>query len=342
MKKVTILIGTPSDLYFASEIEVQCHNFRKFGYSSILQVVVHGTEEDKYKEYWDKLAAKYKEVKFFFYTSPAIEKNLKIYPPFGRPWSFKKHWEAYPELKNHVIIYLDSDVIFTRHLDFSKYINDDICYMSKTPYVGAKYFYSKEKDVLPFMKSRYKMIDPLEIFCNQVGIDKQVVIDNEENTGGCQYILKGIDADFWASLSEDCLKLRIQSQSLNSDYFANEERGFQSWAIGDMCGLLWNLWKRGKETRCPEELGFSWSSSPIEEYEKHAFFHNAGVPSRYMEKDGKKHLMFYKSDVRFRTSMTTFFDLEYEGLSKDFCSYKYVEAIKEVEDPVCKTNIKQY
>lgn len=341
MKKVTLLIAVPCDLYFASEIEVQCHNFRKFGYSSALQVIVY-EHTDAFKEYWNKLADRYKEVKFFFYKDNSIRRNTEIYPPFFRPYCFKKHWELYPELKNHVIIYLDGDVIFSKYLDFSKYINDDICYMSKTPYVAASYFYSKEKDVLPFMKKMYSQIDSLEIFCNQVGIDKQVVIDNEENTGGCQYILKGIDAKFWDDVATDCLKLRIQAMSLNSDYFANEERGFQSWAIGDMCGLLWNLWKRGKETRCPEELGFSWSSNPIEEYYKYPFLHNAGVAKKYMEKDGKKYLMFYKSDIRFRSNTLTFFDLEYQGVSQEFCSYKYVEAIQEVEDPICKTNIRIY
>ena len=77
-------------------------------------------------------------------------------------------------------------------------------------------------------------------------------------------------------------------------------------------------------------------------YDKYAFFHNAGTNKLYMEFDGVKHRMFNKSDIRFRTSTITFFDLEYQDLSKDYCSYKYVEAVKEVQDPICKTNLKLY
>lgn len=338
MKKVKILISVPFDLYFASEIEVQCHNFRKFGYSSSLQVIVYETGENQYREYWDRLAIRYKEVGFFFYRDDSIKHLIKAYPPYIRPFCFKKHWEAYPELKDYAIIYLDADVLFTKHLDFSRYINDNICYMSRTTYIDADYFANKRKDVLPFRLHEYDQIDILANMASIVGIDKQVIIDNVENTGGCQYVLKGITADFWAELADICVQISIYAKDINRRFFANEELGFQSWALGDMCGLLWLLWKHGKQTRCPKQFDFTWSSNPIDEYNKHAFFHNAGVPKMYMEFNGKKEKLFTKSDMRFRSNTLTFFDLEYEGISKDYCSYKYIEAIKEVENPICKTN----
>jgi len=338
LKKVTILIAVPFDLYFASEIEVQCHNFRKFGYSSALHVIVYETGENTYREYWDRLAKRYKEVKFFFYSDDSIQHIVKAYPPYIRPFCFQKHWMAHPELEEHTIIYLDGDVIFSKHLDFSKYINDDICYMSKTKYIDANYFADKRKDVLPFRLADYDKVDVLENMAGIAGISKQTIIDNIENTGGCQYILKGITADFWAELGDMCIQISMYAKDINRRFFSSEDKGFQSWALGDMCGLLWLLWKRGKETRCPEELDFSWSSNPIEEYGKHAFFHNAGVIKNYMELHGEKRKLFNKNDLRFRSNTLTFFDLEYEGISEDYCSIMYVKAIKEVEDPICKTN----
>ena len=338
MKKVKFIVSVPFDLYFASEIEVQCHNFRKFGYSQFLHVLVYETGDNKYWEYWNRLAERYKEVGFFFYRDDSIKNLIKTYPSYIRPFSLKKHWEVHPELEYYNIVYLDGDVIFTKPIDFSKYLHDNICYMSRTDYIDANYFANKIKDVLPFRIAEYQKVDILNDMAALAGISKQTVIDNVENTGGCQYILKGITSEFWEELCDLCVKINLYAKDVNRRFFSSEEKGFQSWALGDMCGLLWLLWKNGKETRCPEEFDFSWSSNPIAEYEKHAFFHNAGVTSMYMELNGKKEKMFAKGDLRFRSNTLTFFDLEYEGLSKDYCSYKYVEAIKEVEDPICKTN----
>jgi len=342
LKRVKIIVAVPFTLYFATEVEVQCHNFRKYGYSSVLQVIVFEQGENIYKEYWDKLAERYREVEFFFYRDDSIENIVKQYATYSRPYCLKKHWDLYPDLKNQVIIYLDSDVLFTKHLDFSKYVNDDICYMSRTDYIDADYFKNKRKDVLSFKKTEYDTRDVLNEFCGIVGIDKKIVEDNVANTGGCQYVLKNIDSKFWEDLADHCIKIYMYSRAINQKFFPNEEKGFQSWALADMCGLLWNLWKRGQQTRCPEELGFSWATAKIDMYDKYAFFHNAGTNKLYMEFDGVKHRMFNKSDIRFRTSTITFFDLEYQDLSKDYCSYKYIEAVKEVPDPICKTNLKLY
>lgn len=351
MKKVKIVVATAYQLYFASEVEVQCHNMRKYGYSSLLHVLIYegaysGPEEekahDRFKEYWDKLAERYPEVKFFHYKMDNLKNLVKVYSSVSRPYILKKHWENNPELEDHVIIYLDSDVLFTRHFDFSKYINGDVCYMSRTDYLDANYFKSKRKDVIPYKLQEYDTRDILDEFCKIVGIDKQIVENNIDNTGGAQYVLKGIDAKFWEDVANDCMSIFTYSKAVNQRFFFNEDKGFQSWALGDMCGLLWNLWKRGIKTQCPEELGFSWADGKIDIYDKYPFFHNAGALKKYQVIDGIEHKFFCKSDIRFRTNTLTFFDLEYDGITKDYCTYKYVEAIKEVPNPICRTNTTIY
>lgn len=341
MKEVVILVAVPYSLYWATEVEIQCENFRKFGYSSALQVVVYETGENTYKDYWDKLVQRYKEVSFFFYRNDHIKNLTKIYPSFSRPVVLKAHWEAFPELKRKVIFYMDSDVIFSKHLDFSKYVEDNICYISRTDYIGAEYFASKRKDVLEKKLDQYDKRDVLGEMARIVGIDKQHIIDNEQNTGGCQYILKGIDADFWNDVAQHCIAIYIHSKNTNKVFFESETKGFQSWALGDMCAVLWNLWKRGKETRCPEELNFNWATTPINKYYDYAIFHNAGVTNEYMELNGKKERLFNKSDVRFRSSEMTFFDMTFENITTDYCTAMYIKAIKEVENPICVTKNKQ-
>lgn len=337
-KDLTILVSVPFDLYFASEIEVQATNFRKWGVLNKVHYLIYEQGENVYKHYWDKLEQKFPEAKFFFYNGDEIKNLTVIYPPVIRPNCLKKHFKLYPELEQHVLLYMDGDVLFTSTPDLEQYINDDICYLSPTDYISPTYFTSKRKDVFHFKLEEYDRHDILKELCNIVGIDKQTVIDNEPYTGGCQYILKNINAEFWEELERVCIELRMHCLQLNAAFFPSEEKGLQSWAIGDMCGLLWLLWKRGLCTRTPDSMKFSWSSSPIELYDKHLFFHNAGVASKEMVLTGKKHRLFHKSDLRFRTSTLTFFDIKNWGeISTDFCSYKYVDAIKEVNDPVCVT-----
>lgn len=341
MKDVVILVAVPYELYWATEIEVQCENFRKFGYSSALQVVVHENCDNPYRHYWDKLAQKYKEVSFFFYRNDKVKNLTNIYASVSRPITLKAHWEAYPELKRKVILYMDSDVLFSKYLDLSKYVEDDICYISSTDYIAASYFENKRKDVLQNKLEQYDKRDVLAEMAEIVGIDKQVIIDNEKNTGGCQYILKDIDADFWRDVTEHCLYIYTRSKVINKTFFESESKGFQSWALGDMCGVLWNLWKRGKQTQCPEELNFNWATTPIDKYYDYALFHNAGVTAEFMELNGKKERLFNKTDVRLRSSKMTFFDMTFENITENYCTAMYIKAIQEVKDPVCVTENKQ-
>ena len=338
IRELVTIVCTPHDLYWASEIEVQLSNFERVGHTGEMHVLVFVEGEFPYRWYWEQLAKRYTWCKFFYYKEDNIKNLIAIYAPVQRPRCLKNHWKQFPELQNKVILYLDSDVLFTRTPDFSPYLQDDICYLSKTEYISADYFSSKVKDIYPFKKKEYAQEDVLQDLCRIVGIDKQVAIDNQDNTGGCQYILKGIDYDFCNDVERNCIELRLRTINFNAQYFSSEDKGFQSWAIGDMCGLLWNLWKRGKETKCPEYMNFAWSTNPIDAYNDNIFFHNAGVSSKNQELDGKMHKMFYKSDIRFRTSSLTWFDIqEWGGISKEYCSYKYLEEILSIENPICRT-----
>ena len=161
--------------------------------SQYMQILVYETEDVSWREYWDKLAQRYAEVSFFFYSIPGLKNLLTIYPQVCRPSMLRVHYQRFPEMKDKVIWYIDSDVLLTKPIDFTPWLKDDICYLSSTPYIGADYFASKRNDVWPFKLELYDQRDILKELCDIVGIDKQVVIDNNTNTGGCQYLLKGIE-----------------------------------------------------------------------------------------------------------------------------------------------------
>jgi len=344
VKELVTVVSVPHDLYWVAEIEVQCANFQRLGYTGAYHVLVLVEGEFPYKWYWGQLAKRYPWASFFFYREDHIKNLIAIYPPVQRVRCLKRHWTEHPELQEKVILYIDGDVLFTRLPDFSEYMDDDICYLSKTEYISAEYFASKVKDIYPFKKKEYAQEDVLGDLCRIVGIDKQVAIDNQDNTGGCQYLLKDIDLKFWEDVEKNCIELRLRTVNFNAQYFSSEDKGFQSWAIGDMCGLLWNLWKRGKETRCPEYMNFAWSTNPIAEYDNNIFLHNAGVNAKVMEIDGKNIRMFYKSDIRFRTSSLTWFDINPDSwrVSDKYCSYMYLQEILSIKNPVCITKSINY
>ena len=338
-KELVFITVVPSALSFAWEVEVQLNNYRKFGYSNKTQILVFlHNQEDLY--YWDKLILKYLEVEFHFFENKDLKNLEKVYIPIIRPYCLQEHFKNYPDLTNKVIYYSDSDVIFTKSLDFSKYLNDDVIYASNiSSYTDPTYFDSKIKDVLPFRKKEYEKIDVLDSITKSVGLNRKDL----GITGGCQYILKNIDSQFWTNVLNDCITIKTYLNSINNQYFPNETKGFQSWCA-DLWAVWWNIIKLGYKTECPDELNFSWATSPIEKWNENAIYHNAGVSSNIQELNGEKVTLFNKSDFRFRANILTPFDItDWGSISYRYCNYMYLQEILSISNPVTKAkNIYKY
>lgn len=344
MKALEIITVVPGDLYFASEVEILINNLKKYGYSDKLSVLIESDTAFKWKDYWIKMSNRYSEVKFFFYYTGEVRNLKQIYPPVIRPNILKQHFKAYPELKDKAIFYIDSDIIFTKQFDFSPYLDDDINYISHTDYISAEYFDSKDKGVFPFKIKQYSNVDVLNDCCKIVGISRKVAEDNQENTGGCQYILKNITSEFWAKIEQDCVTLRIHLQNINNIYFTSEKSGFQSWCA-DMFALLWNLWFNNAETRCPRKMDFCWATQRIEEWDNYSIYHNAGVVGKYMNLDDRQRKMYNKAEVVFRDNIFTPFDImkqDHDNIDPGYCDYNYLSEILAIKNPVCITHGYKY
>lgn len=266
------------------------------------------------------------------------------YSPLNRPWMLRKHFDAFPELKEKAIFYHDSDVVFTKWLDFSPFLNDDVNYLSNTvSYIGAKYFDNKIKDVDPRKLDTYNKIDVLTASLRMFGLTREIAEKNQENSGGAQYLLKNIDSKFWSDVFDGCLYLKIYLMNINQKYFPGvtplerENKGFQSWCA-DMWSVLWNLWKRG-ETRCPKELDFAWRDGDLSLWEKCYIYHDAGAAQRE-EKDNegnvKIHKLFQKELLAYRNNEKTPFDDDLNYVSQKYCSSKYVEEILQTKEFLTK------
>lgn len=318
----------PHDLYFLWQCEVQIVNFRKHKISDKMHILVWYPDAELEKKEgkipqrvrineWEKLSKKYPEVKFFFYKDRGTD--LKTYIPQLRPHILSEHFDNHPELKNEVIFYHDSDIIFNYLPDFKSLSEGDINWESDTSsYLDYAYLKRKEE------QGKIPEGEAIGLLAKIGNVTIDIIKSYEKKTGGAQYILKNIDGDFWRDVERQVLEIRKafmhgRPGTINTKYFKSENEGFQSWCA-DMWAVNFALWSRGRKTDITTELDFSWATDSYETYLKKPIFHNAGATSTNKR-------LFYKGDWINRSPI----GLKQLFVSKSFAQHEYVEAIKEVK-----------
>lgn len=291
----------PASDYYVWQVETLLNNFMSMGINpNFIDIVcwkVNGVIPDN----WKKLANAY-PARFLFYEDT---RETKHYISSIRPNILKQHFQAFPELEQEAIFYHDSDIVFTKPIDWKQFLQDDKWYGSDTRwYIGHDYIISKGEDILNEM-------------CRIVDIDKQIIKDNELNSIGAQYLMKGINADYWSQVEKDCEILFKEITDLNN--LKKQEKldyhELQIWC-SDMWAVLWNGWKLGKETVCHPALEFAWATSSEAEWDKLNIFHNAGVTSSAEQ-------LFYKAE--FMNSLPYNVDLK---IKEGTASKKYWDMIQ--------------
>lgn len=297
------ICAQPANTYYAWQVEVMLYNFKRRGIALSDVHIVCAIDEEIPQE-WVKLRDGY-EAKFYFYPD---RRRTKQYVSSIRPNILKQHFREYPYLSNETIFYHDCDMIFSHVLNTAQFEGNDVWYGSNTnSYINYDYIVSKGQDIFD------KMVEV-------VGIDPQLVIDNNENCIGAQYILKGVDVGFWHDVQVNSENLFIEITKMNNIKRQEdpEYHTLQIWCA-DMWALLWNGWKRGNITRIHPDLEFSWATSTEEDYYKYNIFHNAGVTSPQDD-------LFYKAQYTNNPPYGLNLQLKDGRASK-----KYYEWIQKVE-----------
>lgn len=301
---VRLICAQPANLYYAWQVEVMLNNFKEMGVNLNWVDIVCYKQDNTVPVEWEKLAAHY-PARFFFYNDA---RKTKGYVSSIRPNILKQHFARNPELKDQTILYHDCDIVFTKPVNFQQFKSGDVWYGSDTKwYIAYDYIISKGQDVFD------KMVEIMDI-------DPQLVIDNNDNSIGAQYILKGVDYDFWDKVERDSESLFTQITQLNTTKKADnpEYHELQIWCA-DMWALLWNAWKQGTITECHDDLQFSWATSSVIDYDKYNIMHNAGVTSEQTD-------LFYKA--KYMSSLPYGLDLQ---IRENSASSKYYEWVKKAE-----------
>jgi hypothetical protein len=318
MKQLRYITIQPQLIYYAWQVEVMINNFIRNGINpKSIDVLVAMNIDDRHNielhiEPWNKLVKNYKDINFYFYDDTR-QKPIE-YISSIRPNIFKQHLQKYPELKNEVFFYSDCDIIFTKPPDFLDLILDDYWYVSDTnSYINADYILSKGNEVY------FKM-------CDIVGMHESIPVQNNNHSGGAQYIMKNLSYEYWDKVERDSESLFSEITKLNNEIKEKNPNyhELQIWCA-DMWSVLWNGWLFGNNIRVHEKLNFSWATDPIEFWDKSSIYHNAGVVS------GTK-TMFQKTEYIKEIPYNFVDNREY---SKVFCSYRYVEEIIKTKKISC-------
>jgi hypothetical protein len=296
-KSLRYVCAQPASLYYAWQIEVMLNNFQSMGVNLNQVDIVCWKQNGVIPEEWSKLATGY-PARFFFYDDT---RETKHYISSIRPNILKQHWERYPELVNDAIFYHDCDIIFSKPPSewiTTDMINDDMWYGSDTRwYIAHSYIKGKGDDVIQKM-------------CEIMKMDESVIEANEMNAIGAQYLMKGIDYQFWDRVEIDSEKLFRQITDLNN--VKKEENPkyheLQIWCA-DMWAVLWGGWRRGAHTNCHPNFEFSWGTSTKDDYFRLNIMHNAGVTnstSGLFYKAGYMNSLPYNQNIQVRENTASY------------------------------------
>lgn len=265
LRNLRFVSAQPATLYYAWQVETMLNNFMEMGINPNNIDIVCWKQNGVIPDEWIKLAVGY-PARFLFYDDT---RTTKHYISSIRPNILKQHWLAFPELNEEAIFYHDSDIIFTKPI--SEWITDEMIvdenwYGSDTRwYIAHSYIKGKGQDIMDSM-------------CNIMHMDESVIEANELNAIGAQYLMKGVDFDFWNRVESDSEQLFKDITAINNEKKQIDPtyHELQIWCA-DMWAVLWGAWRRGWKTICHPNYEFSWGTSTIFDYHKLNIMHNAGV-----------------------------------------------------------------
>lgn len=284
MENVLFVSAQPDVPYFIWQIKLYVSNFVSLGIKPnqihVILGIVQGNNDPSEKA----LELKQLGINVHFFKD---ERTKKHYIPNIKPYLISKWIQSNKEYGNLFFLH-DADVIFRSLPNFDSLLKDDINYLSDTiGYIGYDYIMDCCK--------RYELQHPnseknqlISEMADVIGIDVETIKQNQENSGGGQYLIKNTTCELWDKIYKDSTKLYDQMMDYQKRFPINPGQ-IQFWTA-EMWALLWNLWLYGHNTKITDELSFSWATDSVEVYEKHPILHMAGVTQDL------KHSKFYKGD----------------------------------------------
>jgi len=310
----------PDVPYFHWQVRVYVHNFIEKGIKPEQIHVIFGIVQNNREPSKESLELKSLGINVHHYLD---ERSSKIYIPSIKPFLIYK-WLKENPIYGQCFFLHDADIIFRELPNLKKLVKDDVIYLSDTVgYIGYNYIMDCCK--------RYETQHPLskkgqllQEMADIIGIDVEVIKNNQLNSGGGQYIIKGTNSSVWEKIYLDSTLLYNQMLDYQKR-FPIHPGEIQFWTA-EMWSLLWNLWYYGFETKITDELSFSWATDNLEIYNQRPILHMAGVT------ENLKNKKFYKGDyintnplVKLKENINVFNYIE-----EDSSTIEYINVMKNI------------
>jgi len=297
--EIRFISAQPDELYFIWQTEVYLTNFISLDVPAENCVALFGHKPDEQpSEALCTLRARFPTVDIRAYPDTRDAEG-SAYSASIQPHLIDKSLGDSPHWEKALTFYHDSDIAF-RHLpnfDAILKAHPSACVLSDTrDYIGYEYLQACCKNIAadnPHIPTNELIVK----MCDVVGIDISVVRDNEVNSGGAQYLLRGVDRAYWQKVYRDSIAI----SKLFDEYFierrlpkcANDY--IQIWTAG-MWSYLWNLWWFEFDTAVHPEMQFLFSDASSSE--PASVLHMTGV------REEQKHILYNKTDWWSKNPLT--------------------------------------
>lgn len=320
MKNILYVTAQPDVEYFHWQCDVYTENFLQVGVKPeqihiIFGMVLGNTEPQPFGLELEKRGF---NVHYYLDT-----REKKHYQADIKPFLIYQWLKQYPEYGKIFFLH-DADIIFRNLPNMEHLLNDDVCYLSDTRgYIGHSYIVDCCKRYEDKFPTSYKNQLLEEMAC-VVDLDTTTIKDNQNNSGGGQYLLKNMSWPLWYKIYKNSAELYDQMLDYQKRFPLNQGQ-IQFWTA-EMWSLLWNLWYFKIDTRIDGCLDFCWATDDVKTYEKFNILHMAGVT------ENLKQTKFYKGDfinnnpIKLLKNNINHFDYVDENSS----TIKYIELMKSI------------
>lgn len=298
------LIVQPAIPRFKWELQVQLTNLIDLGVKP-KDIILLFAINDKDKGIDNSIPSYFAEKYGVEVHSYQDERQNKHYIPSIKPYLWMKFLQEDASREIGTYFYMDADVIFRELPDLTGLgASESVWLCSDTDsYLSPKYVKSKGEDLFAAMQAI-------------VGVD---VSDYDGKSGGAQWVITNPTAAYWEKVYKDSTLL--YEFMFSQERRLKKENGpdyvpIQKWTA-EMWAQLWNLQLFGVEPEIVKELDFCMAPDDISRWYETKIYHNAGAT------EANKDLFFKGKWVKNGP-----FWANHSNVSKDKCSYKYVEAIK--------------
>lgn len=303
-----LIQALPDSPYFVWQLYAQMLNFRDWGIEQDAVIVVstadRGEPSAKMKEFeeWTK-------AKVYYFNDT---RESKEYASSIRPHLLAKYFEFIEQPE--IFFYHDQDIIFVTRPELDS-LMDGTCYVAPQPAIAP----------FDYLSTKYcKMFHNGNVFtdmCTFMNVSPDTIEENDVNAGGAQYVLSGIDANFWKKMEMDCEILYQFLYHTTREDASNSIYHIQIWTA-DMWCLLWSLFDKGYKVRQSNKIGFNWPWEPV----TLPIMHNAGITEHNMDEKDQNgnfvaHKFFFKSGFNGEDFP---FGRDFSFVSKSISQYFYV------------------